>query len=104
TIAKVAGQLTGFITTARLGPCASGTATILQETLPWHIQFVSFTGTLPNITAMTRSLVGGGFRVREIGGVTCLTRSTATNPMRGILNIGAGGVITGARLGGTIPA
>jgi len=102
TIAKIAGQLTGFITAARLGPCAAGTATILQAGLPWHVRFASFSGALPSITSMTRDLVGAAFSTRETGGISCLVRTTATEPARGILTIGAGGVITGAELGGSI--
>jgi hypothetical protein len=103
TIAKVANSLIGYITAARLGPCPVGTATILQETLPWHVQYVSFNGTLPNITALNTNVIGSSFRVRETFGVTCLARSTTTAPARGTYNIGAGGVISGARIGGVIP-
>jgi hypothetical protein len=102
TIAKVASSLTGYITSARLGPCPTGTASILAETLPWHIQYSGFTGTLPNITSVTHNFIGVSFRIREVFGVTCLARSTAANPIRGTMRISAG-VISGARIGGTVP-
>lgn len=102
TIAKVANALTGYITSATLGTCASSTASILRETLPWHVQYSSFTGTLPNILSVTHNFIGVAFRIRETFGVTCLARSTAANPIRGTLRISAG-VIVGARVGGTVP-
>lgn len=102
TLSKVAETLIGYITTAILGPCERGTATILTETLPWHVRYESFTGRLPEISSIRTRVVGAAFRVREPGGITCLSQSTATEPARGIYNIGAGGTITSAEIGGTI--
>ncbi len=79
TIAKVARSLIGHITTASLGRCSTGGATILRETLPWHVTYRSFTGTLPNITAMATNIVGLSMSV-QVGGETCLLRTTTTNP------------------------
>jgi hypothetical protein len=103
TIAKSPGSLIGFITRARLGACANGAATLLTETLPWHVQYGSFAGTLPRITSFTTNVVGSAFRVRETGGITCLVRSTAGEPSRGIYNRNTTtGAITSATLGGSI--
>jgi hypothetical protein len=103
TAAKVVGSLVGYITSAILGPCRTGTGTILRETLPWHVRYSGFTGTLPTFTSLTIHVVGGSFRVREPGGVTCHFRSTTAEPDIGIFHrntvtqelteIGLGGTI-----------
>jgi hypothetical protein len=86
TVAKVLGSLFGYVTSAILGPCAAGTATILRETLPWHIRYSGFQGTLPNITSYIQHLVGAAWRIREAGGVACLSRSTAAEPVVGTIH------------------
>jgi hypothetical protein len=66
TIAKVARALIGNITAASVSsPCRRGGATILRETLPWHVTYNSFAGTLPNITNILTDVVGASFRIRE---------------------------------------
>jgi len=51
TMPKVEGTLIGYITRVQTGQCTVGT-TILTETLPWHISYLSFSGTLPEITTI----------------------------------------------------
>jgi hypothetical protein len=102
TTSKVAGRLVGYLTRAAIGACATGTATVLTETLPWHIQYASFTGTLPNITSVRANVVGVGFRIREVGGVTCLSRSSEAEPVTVAFNREAGGALTSATVGGSI--
>jgi len=65
TINKVLGSLIGYITRVQTGQCNLGT-TILTETLPWHISYEGFSGTLPEITLIIIR-ARGNFRV-----VTCL--------------------------------
>src|ERR1044071_9962665 len=62
TIAKVRERIIGYITTARLGACTSGTNSILQESLPWHVTYDSFFGTLPNINSIETYVIGFTFR------------------------------------------
>jgi len=102
TIAKVVGSLIGYMTSARLGPCSSGSATILTETLPWHVRYAGFAGTLPAITSIRVNVINSSFRIREPFGITCLARSTATEPAIGTFNREAGGALTTAEIGGTI--
>jgi hypothetical protein len=83
TMTKLAGSLMGYITSAILGTCPVGTATILRETLPWHVRFSGFNGNLPNITSLITHVVGASWRVREPGGITCHARSTAAQPAIG---------------------
>lgn len=75
TIAKVANALVGYINRATLGACSSGAATILTETLPWHLTYGDFTGTLPNVTGFNTNILNMSFRVREPAFITCLARS-----------------------------
>ncbi len=104
TIAKTAGALIGYITAANLGACTTGSATILRETLPWHVRYRSFTGTLPAISSIVTDVVGASFQIREpVFGVTCLARTTAETPARGTYTREAGGALTTATIGGESP-
>lgn len=102
TIAKIVGALIGYVTSASMGACAEGSASILRETLPWHVRYESFTGTLPAISSARFTIVGVSFRIREPL-ATCLARSSAESPARITLNRNTGsGVVETAELGGTI--
>jgi hypothetical protein len=80
TMAKVIGSLIGYITRVDLGLCPVGTATVLTSTLPWHVRYSGFQGVLPRITSIITHVIDSSFRVREPGGITCLIRSTTTEP------------------------
>jgi hypothetical protein len=78
TIRKVSGALIGSVTRAIVdstncrGTNDPSRATVLQETLPWHLTYESFAGTLPNITEVTFLLKGYASRVSAtILGITC---------------------------------
>jgi hypothetical protein len=103
SIPKVVGTLTGYVTRADLGACAVGTVTILRETLPWHVRYLAFTGTLPNITRLIINVVGISFRIRFPGGPECLTRTTAEEPGRITVERNfATAELTAAEVGGRI--
>ena len=95
-------SLVGYVTEARLTrPCTGGEAAILNgteaapNTLPWHMTYDSFTGTLPAIRGVRLALVGAAF-VLEVGGFgTCLYQSTSASPAFGIINLNT---TTGAAL------
>src|SRR5215218_2044238 len=59
TITKTTGLLMGLMTRATVGVCARGSATVNTATLPWHDTYGSFVGTLPNITRINQTVVGG---------------------------------------------
>jgi hypothetical protein len=101
TTAKVAGRLVGYLTRSTLGSCSAGSVTVLTETLPWHVRYLGFVGTLPNITVTRATIIGVAFRIQEPGGITCLVRSTATEPATMFFGL-VGGVVTGGDAGGTI--
>jgi hypothetical protein len=95
TIVKRELTLVGMLTKAIVGnaSCREGHATALTATLPWHILYQSFTGTLPNITSLRLLAVGASFLAEPFFGASCLQRSTATDPFVGIVTVGAGGVL-----------
>ncbi|HEX5146804.1 MAG TPA: hypothetical protein VFV85_07255 [Conexibacter sp.] len=79
TIAKVEGSLIGNVTRASTESCSTGAITFLTETLPWHVEYGSFTGSLPNISTMTLRVIGFSAGLR-IFGTTCLGRSEERTP------------------------
>jgi len=82
SIVKRANTLFGYVTRAATGSCSLGSATLLTETLPWHVRYQSFAGTLPNITSMGIDIVGLAIRTRGINGTICLTITMTTEPLR----------------------
>jgi hypothetical protein len=98
-INKIPNFLIGRIDRALVTRCARGAATVLVETLPWHITYSSFSGTLPNISSFSTHVAGASFSI-EVFGFTCLFRSTVS------LAFGretAAGRIVSASVGGTVP-
>ena len=95
TFTKVPGSLVAHVTLGAFRNCTAGIgATLLSAALPWHIQFDSFTGTLPNVTGFRLRLVG--FAVLfDLLGNTCLYSSTVARPFFLIANRNAGGTLTG---------
>lgn len=101
-ITKVGGVLVGYLTSANVGTCAEGQATVLRETLPWHLRYGSFAGTLPNITSVSLDIVGFALRTREPF-LTCLLTSTSLEPVTlSALRETASRTFTTARLANTI--
>jgi hypothetical protein len=78
SIAKVARRLIGYISTARVGTCTGGSMTLHAESLPWHLTYESFAGTLPNITEITLLLTGMFFEINN-GAATCSARTEPRN-------------------------
>jgi len=82
SISKVPLGLIGSITRAIFGTCPRGSATILQESLPWNVRYMSFEGTLPNITAIHVRVLYPAFRIREpTFGITCLAQTENEEPL-----------------------
>jgi len=94
TIAKVARTLIGFVTGATSGTsstgCTRGSSTILRETLPWHVTYESFTGTLPAIRTIRILLRGASFRVDPGIGIACRYGRPEENAS-GSITLGASG-------------
>jgi len=104
TMSKVLESLAGLITEAFTGGCEAGSATILRETLPWHVRYAGFVGQLPNFEAIITHVIGVAFRIREPFGIECLFTSSASSPIVGTYNREAGGRISTATTGGTLPS
>jgi hypothetical protein len=88
TISKVPGQLIGYVSHATVRPasgCTAGEATILQESLPWHVQYDSFSASegLPRIRTVRLRLIGAAFRIHSSAGPTCLYITSETEPSKG---------------------
>jgi hypothetical protein len=99
TIEKIANKLIGYITRANVqnNQCTGGRATVLNETLPWHLTYNSFTGRLPIIETLVLNLIRAGFIVEIPGFNNCKAITSSESPARGIANIGAGGRVENLR-------
>jgi hypothetical protein len=89
TLSKVCGQLVGYINQAIVAnsACTNGHATALTETLPWHIRYFRFSGTLPIITLISIQLIGARFQIETAGGTKCLPTTSAEHPAVGNINV-----------------
>ncbi|MBS1869629.1 MAG: hypothetical protein JSS99_08200 [Actinobacteria bacterium] len=98
SFAKVAEALVGYITGGTIAhPCTGGeqwlfngrevqNGTTLANTLPWHLRYESFSGSLPNITELSFKVVGMRLlRESELFGIRlrCTYTTTAAEPFRG---------------------
>ncbi len=107
TIPKIVGTRVGIIRHAEPlfgaepSPCTGGTITILNETLPWNINYLGFRGQLPRIETIRRSLIGVSFRVTPRGETTCLTGTTTRDPAFSEAEV-SGSRVTGVRADETI--
>ncbi|HXE43894.1 MAG TPA: hypothetical protein VN635_01735 [Conexibacter sp.] len=87
TFSKVAGSQIGVVERVSInaserttGTCRGGEITILTESLPWHINYHAFFGTLPSIRDVRVDIVNAAFRINMEGVATCLIRSEASEP------------------------
>lgn len=94
TITKNPRTLLGYVSRAAVTTtaCTGGRATILTETLPWHVTYEGFTGTLPTITGIRVLLRNLAFQV-EILGQLCLYGGAGENA-EATINREAGGNVT----------
>jgi hypothetical protein len=98
TFVKASEALLGHITGATIAhPCTNGeqwafngrevlAGTTLANTLPWHLRYDSFTGTLPTINAIIVRIIGLRLlRESEFLGVRlrCVYTTTTAEPKRG---------------------
>jgi hypothetical protein len=91
TIAKVVNSLIGAITRADFRACTGGEVIPRTETLPWHLQYGGFSGTLPNITALTLAI--SRMRLRKVISGCDADFGSGTDQVRHTAAIGAGGVV-----------
>jgi hypothetical protein len=105
TVMKTVNTLIGYITRAsHAAACTQGGATVLLETLPWHLRYRSFTGTLPNIASVGINIIEYTVTIREpVFGIICSVRSSAMEPATLTFTREGAGALTSAALGGTLP-
>ncbi len=106
SISKVSESLIGHITRASVsgGSCTGGAVTVLAETLPWHVRYAGFEGTLPEIRKLLLRAIGMSFRVQPTGSLACLLRSEAAHPATLTYERATHGEITGVTASNRIPA
>jgi hypothetical protein len=68
SIAKSAGALAGAVNEWSARNCRYGTVILLSASLPWHITYVSFTGTLPSISSLRLQINNMSLLVNAFGG------------------------------------
>ncbi len=92
TIQKVLNSLVGYIDHASVNSCNTGAgATFLTATLPWHLTYGGFIGTLPNITRVSLNILGASMQVDPAGALpACLMRTDVAEPWVLIANISSG--------------
>jgi hypothetical protein len=75
TIVKVERSLIGYVTAAQVkeDSCIGGRATVDRTSLPWHVTYERFSGTLPNIERVQLLLRGPVFRL-SVAGINCTAR------------------------------
>jgi hypothetical protein len=96
TISKVSGQLIGYITDAltKKEGCGPEFNSLWMDeggipTLPWHVRYDSFAGTLPTINTIRIQLINLGVKFE---GTTCEYKSSAARPAYLRLGLTAGTV------------
>jgi len=82
SFSKTSGTLVGYVRLAYVPSeqCTGGGVTVNEETLPWHVRYESFTGTLPSITGVRFQIIGATLR-GEILGIRCQYITSATEPL-----------------------
>lgn len=84
TFAKTISSLIGYITRAaiREETCRGGRLRALRETLPWHLRYEGFEGTLPIIRAIAAAAIGVAILAEfaAFPGSSCLIRTTPEEP------------------------
>jgi len=95
-------QLLGYITEASVTRCARWSVTVNGASLPWHREYRSFTGTLPNITAIEERITGAEWTIREpVFGITCTIRREQSSTI--LTYAPSSGVVSNVSVSGSSP-
>ncbi len=90
SLTKSNGSLIGQVTSAAAGRCETAdnhSMVFLDETLPWHIRYDGFGGTLPAILRLVIRLTGVAVRVVAGIGIPCLFTTETLEPLRTYWNV-----------------
>lgn len=82
--------------------CVNGRMTYNNETLPWSVNYTSFSGTLPSISAIRASLVGVSFNIEGPLILPCRFTTKSAESWTTELSREAGGSLTTVGANGTI--
>lgn len=100
SIAKVSQMLIGIIESATFSSCTGGGVTLLTATLPWHLTYRSFTGTLPRITSVLVDVVGMSYKYKPTEAMaSCLSITTTERPLLLVVSIEVSHRVTGVAAG-----
>ncbi len=69
SVSKTRESVAGRVNAVEVTRCEGGTVSVLTATLPWTVQYISFAGTLPNITSLRLRLKNVGFLVSAFFGL-----------------------------------
>jgi hypothetical protein len=98
TFAKTAETLLGHVTRATVNALFCQRIIVLASSLPWRIRYESFTGTLPQITAIKALLLGAGILIKgtDLLGrqFECLYQTSEVNELRVSFIRAANGTLT----------
>lgn len=94
SFAKTSGLLVGFVTRGTTELCTEGAFIVSATSLPWHVRYRGFSGTLPSITNVGLGVVGAKFTIVDSNMLSCSTITTAANPAVFHTEV-SNGVITG---------
>lgn len=102
TISKTVGALIGYVKRASVRgeepPCIGGTMSVLAASLPWHITYFAFTGTLPTIRTMHILLPSLQIQVHIRESLTCLASAEARTSLWIRVPLDASGRATGLEM------
>ncbi len=94
TAGKTIRILLARFTRATLNTCTGGSATVLSATLPWHLRYHAFIGTLPFILIIQTEVIGLSFSVKPEGSLTCLAATEESHPATFNFGLERGGEVT----------
>jgi len=100
TIAKAALSLAGIVERVEVRNCRNGTLRVLPALLPWHMQYQSFSGVLPNISGIRMRVIGLGWLIEAHSG---LFRCLYVGNVEAELPVFAGSISTIAYREASIP-
>ncbi|HXE43872.1 MAG TPA: hypothetical protein VN635_01625 [Conexibacter sp.] len=91
SIAKTAGAAVGTVTEVTVRNCIGGGVRMLTESIPWRVNYVSFSGTLPNIREVRVEIVSFALLIESLFGTErCLfignaQETTSGNPINSMV-------------------
>lgn len=104
TVAKSIGALIGHMSRATVNnnACSAVRATILQASLPWHVHYGGFLGSLPSISSVIMRVIAFEFRADGWWGDCLFTTTEAQAATLNYNRTTATGAVASVTMGGSI--